>query len=47
MPAPQMAHIPIQQQEDEDNTQWEDDSNEPLGEHIEGTSCGKAPGGCA
>ncbi len=47
VPAPQVAHVPIEQQEDKDNTEREDDADEPFGEHIESTSCGKAPGGRA
>jgi hypothetical protein len=47
VPASQVPHIPIEQQEDDDNGEREDDSDEPLGEHVEGTRCGKAPGGRA
>ena len=44
MPAPQMAQVPVEQQKDEDNAQREDDSDESLGEHIEGASRGETPG---
>ncbi len=47
VPAPQVAQIPIEQQEDDDNGEGENNANEPLGEHVEGTRCGKAPGGPA
>ena len=47
VPAPQVPHVPIEQQENKDNAEREDDSDEPLGEHIKSTGCGKAPGGRA
>ena len=47
MPASQVPQIPIEQQKDNDNGERENNANEPLGEHVEGARCGKAPGGCA
>ncbi len=45
MPAPQLAHIPIEPQENDDNGKRKNNANEPLGEHVEGACCGKAPRG--